>query len=184
MNQSEIADLILRSRQNDLVAFRQLVDAHQSLVFSVAFRMVCNDDDAKDIVQETFIRVWKHINRFNNDMRFSTWLYKIAVNLCYDSIRAKKCRNNHVMPDADLSVVSAIISDNDQETALINSEMAQIVRFLSHQLTPKQKLVFTLSELEGLEVDEIIEITGLTAAKIKSNLYCARQNIREKLEKM
>ena len=184
MNQTIVADLIQRSRQNDLEAFRTLVDTHQSFVFSVAFRLLCDEDNAKDAAQETFIRVWKHINRFNVEMRFTTWLYKIVTNICYDQIKSEKRRNNHEMSKIENSVLSNIASGENIETSLINSDMAVFIRFLTNQLTPKQKLVFTLRELEGLEVEEIIEITGLSSEKIKSNLYCARQTIREKLEKM
>lgn len=184
MNQTTVAELIQRSRQNDLEAFRTLVDTHQAFVFSVAFRLLCDEDNAKDVAQETFIRVWKHIDRFNTEMRFTTWVYKIATNLCYDRIKSEKRRNNHEISNIEKSVLLSVASDENIETSLINSELAITIRFLSNQLTPKQKMVFTLRELEGLEVEEIIEITGLSSEKIKSNLYCARQTIREKLEKM
>jgi len=184
MNQTTVTELIERSRHNDLEAFRTLVDSHQSFVFSVAFRLLCDEDNAKDVAQETFIRVWKHINRFNTEMRFSTWLYKITTNLCYDRIKSEKRRNNHEMSNIEKSVLINVASGENIETSLINSELAITIRVLTNQLTPKQKLVFTLRELEGLEVEEIIEITGLSSEKIKSNLYCARQTIREKLEKM
>ena len=184
MNQQIVAGLIHRSKGNDLEAFRALVEGHQSFVFSVAFRLLCDEDIAKDVAQETFIRVWKHINRFREEMRFKTWLYTIATNLCYDHIKSDKRRNKHEISFLENSVLLNLASDENIETSLINSELAKTIRFLTNQLTPRQKLVFTLKELEGLEVEEINEITGLSPEKIKSNLYCARQSIRSKLEKM
>lgn len=184
MNQPTVAELIHRSRLNDLEAFGLLVEQHQSFVYSVAFRLLCDDENAKDAAQETFIRVWKNIGRFREEMRFTTWLYKITTNLCYDHIKSEKRRNNHVVPVIEKSELMNLASDENIETALINSELAIAIRFLTEQLTTKQKLVFTLRELEGLEVEEISKITGLSPGKIKSNLYCARQSIRAKLEKM
>jgi RNA polymerase sigma-70 factor, ECF subfamily len=184
MNQLTVTNLIHRSRENDLEAFRALVEGHQSFVFSVAFRLLCNEDNAKDVAQETFIRVWKHLFSFKEEMKFTTWLYKIATNLCYDQLKSENRRNHHEVCAIEDSALFNIASDENLEKTLINSELAKTIRFLTNQLTPKQKLVFTLRELEGLEIDEIKVITGLSPEKIKSNLYCARQNIREKLEKI
>jgi len=184
MNQPTVAELIHRSRLNDLEAFRLLVERHQSFVYSIAFRLLCDEENAKDAAQETFIRVWKNIGLFKEEMRFSTWLYKITTNLCYDHIKSEKRRNNHEVSTMEKSVLVNLASDENIETSLINSELAAAIRILTRQLTPKQQLVFTLRELEGLEVEEISEITGLSPDKIKSNLYCARQTIRAILEKM
>jgi len=184
MNQQDIQKLISLSKQNDLEAFRKLVEGHQLFVYSLAFRLLCNEDDARDAVQETFIRVWKYLQRFNSEMRFTTWLYKIATNICYDRIKALKRRNSYISFDFDNARLLNTPSQENIETALINQELAEVIRFFTNDLTPKQKLVFTLRDLEGLEVEEIITITGLSSAKIKSNLYCARQYMREKLENL
>jgi RNA polymerase sigma-70 factor, ECF subfamily len=184
MQQQDISELIFQSRQQDLNAFRQLVEIHQPMVYRLAFRLLYNEDDARDATQETFIRVWKYLHRFDLTMRFSTWLYKITTNICYDRIRALKRRNNILSFDMDHALLLNQPSSDNIETALIYQEMAALVKILTEELTPKQKLVFTLRDLEGLEVEEIVTITGLSPAKIKSNLYCARQYIRQKLEKL
>jgi RNA polymerase sigma-70 factor, ECF subfamily len=184
MQQEEINNLIFRSRQNDQVAFRKIVETHQNLVYSLAFRLLGNDEDAQDIVQETFIKVWKHLSHFNTEMRFTTWLYKIAVNLCYDRIKALKRRNNTISFDIENLALLNQSSLENLETNIINHELAQLIKLLTFDLPAKQRLVFTLRDLEGLEVEEIETITGLSAKKIKSNIYCARQFIREKLENL
>jgi RNA polymerase sigma-70 factor (ECF subfamily) len=184
MDQQETNKLISRSKQNDLEAFRKLVGMHQGLVYSLAFRLLNNEDDARDAVQETFIRVWKHLQRFNEGMRFSTWLYKIATNICYDRLKAIKRQNSYLLFDIENARLLNQPSMENIEADYINSELAETIIYLTKELAPKQKLVFTLRDLEGLEVDEIVTITGLSPAKIKSNLYCARQFIREKLEKI
>jgi RNA polymerase sigma-70 factor, ECF subfamily len=180
MQQSTIVDLVTLSRQNDAMAFRKLVEAHQSMVFALAFRILCNEDDARDIVQETFIKVWKHLDQYNTKMKFSTWIYSIATNLCLDQLKSAKRRLFD--PLITKSTLENFISVENNEQSLINSELADIISGLTNELSPKQKMVFTLRDLEGLEIEEIIEITCLSAEKIKSNLYLARQYIRKKLE--
>jgi RNA polymerase sigma-70 factor, ECF subfamily len=181
MEQQPINKLIILSKNEDLQAFRKLIEAHQSYVYRVSFRLLCNEDDAQDATQETFIRVWKHLKHFKSEMRFSTWLYKIATNICYDRIKAAKRRNLHVSFHIENARLLNMPSGENVESALINEELAIIIGHFTSLLTPKQKLVFTLHDLEGLEVSEIVIITGLSPGKIKSNLYCARQYIREKL---
>ena len=182
MEQQHVNKLISRSKQDDLEAFRKLVEGHQSFVYSLSFRLLCNEDDARDAVQETLIRVWKNLARFNTDMRFSTWLYKIASNICYDRMKALKRRNNLVSFDIENTSLLNCASLENIETTIINAELAEMIKFFTNDLAPKQKLVFTLHDLEGLQVDEIVVITGLSPGKIKSNLYCARQCLRGKLE--
>jgi RNA polymerase sigma-70 factor, ECF subfamily len=184
MDQQTVKKLINHCLEGDTDAFRNLVEAHQKFVYSAAFRLLCNDFDSEEIVQETFIRVWKNLNRFNNEMRFTTWLYKIAINLCYDRIKATNRFHNKIQFDMESSVILNQPSIENIEASVINGELAEIIRFLTNELTPKQKLVFTLTELENLTVEEITTITGLSPQKIKSNLYCAKQNIKEKLIKI
>jgi RNA polymerase sigma-70 factor (ECF subfamily) len=182
MHQSTVKELIILCRQNDAPAFRKLVESHQSMVYTLAFRLLGNDEDAKDMVQETFINVWKHLNRFNIDLKFTTWLYSIASHLCYDKLR--KTKQNYSLRLDDQNRLREFISGENIEQKVINAELSNIISSLTSELTPKQKLVFTLSDLEGLEVEEIKSITGLSAAKIKSNLYLARQYIRKKVENL
>ncbi len=182
MHQSTVKELIILSRQNDAQAFRKLVEAHQSMVYSLAFRLLCNHEDAKDITQETFIKVWKQIHNVNTELRFSTWLYSITANLCYDKL--KKAKHKYTLRIEDQNTLSEFISNENIEKNVINEDLSRIILSMSSDLTPKQKLVFTLRDLEGLEIEEIKSITNLSAGKIKSNLYLARQFIRRKIENM
>jgi RNA polymerase sigma-70 factor (ECF subfamily) len=178
MNPEKIETLIEQSRLRNTVAFGQLVETFQPMVFRLAFRMLADEHDAKDIVQETFIRVWIHLHRYKNHTRFSTWIYKIACNLCYDHIRAmKRLPDMHVAP----SDLNTIVADDDIEQSLINRDLAKLIVSITNNLTPKQRLVFTLRDIEALELAEVREITGMSLEKIKSNLYLARQYIRKKI---
>jgi RNA polymerase sigma-70 factor (ECF subfamily) len=181
MDFQKVKCLIELSIQGDKASFRSLVESHQPFAYAVAFRLLNNDFETEEVVQEAFIRVWKNLTKYDNNMRFTTWLYKIVVNLCYDRIRYFKTTKNLRNVNISGSVLVNMASDSNIEQELINREQADIIKFLTDSLTPHQKLVFVLSELEGLSPGEINEITGLSANKIKSNLYCARQVIKEKL---
>jgi RNA polymerase sigma-70 factor (ECF subfamily) len=181
MDQETVKLLISQSIHGDTASFRKLVEFHQSFAYAAAFRLLCNDYEAEEIVQEAFIRVWKHLKDFKIEMRFTTWLYKIVMNLCYDKIKSNKTHHNRIHYDLESSVILNRPSLENIEANLINHDLAQIISFFTAELTPRQKLVFTLTELEGFSVDEITVITGMSPDKIKSNLYCARQNIKNKL---
>jgi RNA polymerase sigma-70 factor (ECF subfamily) len=176
-------ELIERCRRGDANAFRKLVDNYQGMVYVFAFRMLCHEEDAKDVVQETFIKVWRNLGKYNAALKFTTWLYKITANCCYDHLRKGKQRKQHVEIDQVKHACEQMLQSN-VEQKIINEDLAAVIGLLTHELTPKQKLVFTLKELEGFEVNEISAITNLSPEKIKSNLYLARKNIREQLEKM
>jgi len=181
MDQQAVKRLIEQSIQGDQISFRRLVEIHQSFAYSVAFRLTCNEFETEEVVQEAFIRVWKNLPGFKKEMRFSTWLYKIVVNLCYDSLKAARARNRFKIHLSENTEVTNKCSNYNAELQLSNREQADLIRLLTEKLSPRQKVVFFLSELEELDTPEIMAITGFSAGKIKSNLYCARQVIREKL---
>ena len=87
MNEEEIQVLIDKSKKQDMTAFALLVTEYRQLVFRLAFRLLCNEEEARDMVQETFIKVWLNLDKYNREYRFSTWLYKITGNICYDRLR-------------------------------------------------------------------------------------------------
>ena len=179
MDNQRLNNLIERSLRNDQKAFRLIVEEYQIMVYSLTFRLLGNEDDAKDTVQETFIKVWMHLSDFRSDKKFSTWVYTIATNLCLDKLKSTKYK--HPTNDYNEAIIQMASTEN-VEQHLLNAELGEIILALAHELTPKQKIVFTLRCLEELEIDEIVQITGLTADKIKSNLFLARQTIRKKLE--
>jgi RNA polymerase sigma-70 factor (ECF subfamily) len=177
MEQNRIQTLVNKSAEGDTKAFALLVTEFQPLVYRLAFRLFCNEDEAWDMVQETFIKVWLSMGKYDGRSRFSTWIYTITVNTCHDRWRTLQ----HTVADADASTLS-LISGEEADRALNNRELRELIITLTAGLTPTQRLIFTLRDLEELETPEIETITGLTAAKIKSHLYLARKYIRERIE--
>ena len=176
MTQQEINALVYQSAKGDQAAFGKLIDEYQNYIFRVSFRMLTNEEDAYDVVQECFIRVWRNLHRFDARIKFSTWIYKIATNLCIDILRKRK---NHI--ETDRPEMLSETDHIDLYENLSNRDLAIIIRRLTQQLSPKQKVVFVLRDLEELEMTEIEKITGLKTEVIKSNLYYARKAIRDLL---
>ena len=174
-------DIILQCQQGDKEAFRWVVKTHQRMIFSLALKMLCDEEEAKDIVQETFIRVWQSIRNYDPQKTFSTWVYKIASRLCID--RLKKSSRMVVLPEDEITL-RRFASDTDSQQSLENREWVSIVRMIAEGLSDKQRLVFTLCQLEGIPSAEVEQITGLDAKQVKSNLYVARQTIRKRLKEL
>lgn len=175
------SDIIERCKRGDSEAFRVVVQGCQQMVYSLSLKMLCNEDDAMDLLQDTFLKVWLNIASYDGRSSFSTWIYSIASHLCIDRLRKQK----PILPlPGDETALRDCFNDNNPQRMLENKEWEQIVRLLAGRLSVKQRLVFTLCQLEGLETAEVERITGMSADKIKNNLYVARQTIREQLKKM
>lgn len=172
-------EILKRCQRGDKDAFRRVVQAYQRLVFSLSLKMLLDEEEAKDIVQETFIRVWQNIGNFDTARPFVTWLYTIATRLCLD--RLKGMRRVLPLPD-DESLLRHFASDADTSRTIENREWTAVVRMLAEGLSTKQRLVFTLCHFEELTSEEVEEITGMDARQVKSNLYVARQTIRKRLK--
>ncbi len=151
--------------------------------FAVAFRIVCNEEDARDIVQEAFIRVWKNVGRYDAGTKFTTWLYSIVTNLCLDTLRARKRRPHSSADDETIQCIAATADCDDPEKIYTNREMASLIGALTENLPPTQKMVFVLRDLQELSVKEVCKILGLSESSVKTNLVYARRHIRQRLER-
>lgn len=168
--------ILRKCRQGDESAFAILCEDNYDYAYRIAFRMLAHEEDAKDVVQEAFIRVWKNITSYNEKIKFTTWLYSIVTNLCIDRLRKRK---NHaeIFCEEALSKVNLL----NEEDHFEKKDLASIISCIAGELSPRQHAIFVLRDLEGLEMEEISNITKLTASKVKSNLWHARKAIREKL---
>jgi RNA polymerase sigma-70 factor (ECF subfamily) len=170
--------LIEECRGGNFSNFRKLVESTSPIVFSVAFRMLGDEDQAKDVVQETMVTIWQKIKKIESAQAYKSWIYKISVNKCYDILRNRKRRPEQVADEAIWRLIGNKISERPS-SEMENRETALIISQLTDKLSPKQKTVFILSEIEEMSHDEISEITGMSKSGIKANLYSARKNISE-----
>lgn len=162
--------------------FRKLVELSSPIAYSVAFRMLGDDERAKDIVQDTMVTIWQKLKKIKNAEVYKTWMYRVVLNKCYDELRKRKRNPEFTMDDTTWGLISNRISEGPSES-LENSETAKIITILSDKLSPKQKAVFILSDLEEMSNDKISEITGISKSAVKANLYYARKSISEKIGK-
>jgi RNA polymerase sigma-70 factor (ECF subfamily) len=173
--------LIQKAVDGDTLAFRQIVEQHQGFAYAVCYRMVGNEEDAEDIVQEAFIRLWNNLHKYKSEVKLSTWLYKIITNLCLDYLKSAriKQKKNHVAVSAELDMNSRIEADDTVHA----HELHMIIQEAASVLTPAQKAVFILRDLEQLTVEEVSEILSMSAGNIKSNLHLARKQVAGVLTK-
>ncbi|MGB5875115.1 MAG: RNA polymerase sigma factor [Bacteroidota bacterium] len=181
MPEAEVQDLIIRCQEGDRAAFRDLVVNHQSFAFGLALRMLCEEHDAADVVQEAFVRVWKHIDDFNPENRFTTWLYAIVSNLCLDRLRGRRRARRLFARSEEASDFEALPDLQLIDEVHSNRELVRIIRLLAEKLSAKQRLVFALRDLQDCSIEETSAITGMSASSVKSNLCYARRHIREML---
>jgi len=175
-------EIIEECRNGNLQNFRKVVRSVSPFAFSVALRMLGDEEAARDIVQESLITLWEKIEKIKSVESFKTWFYRIVVNKCYDHLRKTK-RDSEFRPDEQTwSVLSNHISE-EPASELENRETAVIINLLTEKLSPVQKVVFVLSDLEEMTSDEISSITGMSKRNVKANLYHARKNISGMIRK-
>ncbi|MFO7622034.1 MAG: RNA polymerase sigma factor [Bacteroidales bacterium] len=175
-------ELIEECRKGNLQNFRKVVETASPFAFSVAFRMVGDEDLAKDVVQESMVTVWQKIDKIGSSESFKSWLYRIVVNKCYDQLRKQK-KQHEVRADEQTWAIIANHTSSDQFSGLELKESARIISLLTRNLSPKQKAVFVLGELEEMTPEEISSITGMRASNIKANLHYARKKMVEMMKK-
>lgn len=162
--------------------FRKLIESTTPFAYSVAFRMLGDEDQAKDVVQETMITIWQKLKKIRSAEVYKTWIYKIVLNKCYDHLRKRKRNPEIIADEATWAFISNSISERPS-SELDDIDTARIIVLLTDKLSPKQKAVFVLSEIEQLSNDQISEITGMSKTGIKANLYYAKKSISLMIEK-
>ena len=179
---SEIINTIEQVKKGDQAAFKYLVEQYQEYAFRLSFRILCDEEEARDIVQESFIKIWQNIKKYDPKTKFTTWMYTIVTHTAIDRLRSLKHLNlvniDHVSEHLEG------ISDQGLDYKLDNTEMGQIIRLMAEDLPGKQRLIFVLRDLQGFDSDEVEQIMKLTKTSVKTNLYHARKAIREKLNKI
>ena len=180
--QRALQEIIRAVKDGNKPAFRELVEAFQERAFRLAFRMLGDEEDARDVVQDSFIKMWQNIQTYRDNEIFACWMNRIVSNTAIDRIRSKKRQPAVRLEDMHREL--ADLSDESNHHKLENEEAGQLICALTEDLPEKQRIVFSLRDLEGLSSEETEAITGFSEDMVKSNLYHARKTIREKLDKI
>ena len=180
-------ELVRRAQQEDQEAFEELVRRHQHRVFAVAGGILRRREDVEDIAQQVFVKAYFSLKRFDQRAAFSTWLYKITVNECWDLLRKKKVRP--LVYESDLSeeqarqVISAEEKGGGGPDISDRLEARERVERLLDGLDERDRLMLILKEVEGFAVEEIAEVLELNANTVKVRLFRARRRIVNKARK-
>lgn len=181
-------ELVNRAQKGDSAAFEQLVMKYDRHVLNIAYGYRNNQDDADDIYQEVFLRVYKGLKNFQARSKFSTWLYRITVNVCIELKRKEKVReheslDNEVGDDENTFSYAATIDSGistDKET--LENETNEIIKAEVEKLPQQLKIAFTLKYYQGLKIKEISNMMNCTEGTIKSYLFTASRKLRTKLK--
>ena len=172
------AELIERSRKGDSGAFGVLVERYQRRVVGVALAVVHNQDDAIELAQETFVRAYENLSKFESRSSFSTWLYRIAANLAIDFWRRE---GRHVVlhgEDAENEIGKLPTTQGDSYKEFSRNELSERLKQALEELTPEHRAVILLREVEGMSYDEISDILQCPRGTVMSRLHYARTHLR------
>jgi RNA polymerase sigma-70 factor (ECF subfamily) len=178
---TEEAALVRRVQAHDETAFREVVERYQAKVFSIIFGILRNHNDAEDIAQQVFAKIYFSIKNFDFRSSLLTWIYKITVNECYDYLRKKRVRK--LVYESDFSEEDALRMENS-ETVIdhgqpMDTRLAQrdLVLKLLDKLSEEDRTLLLLKEVEGHSVEELSQMTSMNENTIKVKLFRARQKL-------
>ena len=182
------AALIRAAQAGDHAAFEQLVRAYDQSVLRLAMNLLRSPEDAHDVYQEVFLRVYRNLHSFRFDCSFHTWLYRIATNLCLDQMRKRKVRKEEptvfATADGPLDRMDAVMEervDGDPQRHLFSGQIRKRVKEVLCDLTPRERIVFELRHYQGLRLRRIGEMLGTTEEAAKNCLFRATQKMRAAL---
>lgn len=182
--------LLRRLRDRDERAFRELLTDHRDRVFNITYRMLGNRAEAEDVAQEVFITVFKTIDSFREESKFSTWLYRVTVNHCKNRIKYLARRHDRDRDELDETsqqangaVNGAPVKLAQPDKALASAQMEKLLQAAIADLDEDQRAVVILRDVEDLSIEEICEITGLPDGTVKSRLHRARLVLRKKMQR-
>ena len=177
-------DLVARVTEGDRNAFRMLVDRHSRSVFRLAYRMTRTEQDAEDVVQETFLRAFRQLHRYESRSSFATWIYRIASNYALDLIRSKERRQEIALQpvngNGELYDVAAHAPLPDR--LAFSSQVRQGFDRAMKALSSQERVAFTLRHFEGYSIEQIAATLEISETAAKNSVFRAVQKLRRSLE--
>jgi len=189
--QPDDRDLIIRARAGEMEAFEELVCRYDRQVLNIAMRFTRDSDQAKDVYQEVFLRVYKSLDRFAFKSQFSTWLYRVATNVSLSYISSEK-RRRQIPIDEDAEhpeiqrrrVRGKLVSEPESDRRAFSREIASRVHGALNSLSTQQRAVFVLRHYEGQRLREIAAILQCAEGTVKKHLFTATARMREHLKEL
>lgn len=176
---------IQKAAKGDANAFEELVLRYQTQIYNLCYRMTGNAEDAADLTQESFLKAWKHLDSFQFDSSFSTWLYRLSTNCCLDFLRSQKRKPtiSLVVENEEDGEQMMDIQDDEPspEEKVISKEEKEALLWAMNQLDDEQRQILTLRVVNDLSYTEIAQILEIKEGTVKSRLSRARENLRKKL---
>ena len=180
--------LVNEAKKGDKIAFEKLVVKYDRLVLNIAYGYKNNKDDADDIYQEVFMRVYRGLKNFQSKSKFSTWLYRITVNVCIEFKRKAKTHSHEPLNNFDeenensFSYAEVIDSGMNTDQSTLDGETADLIQTELDKLPKQLKMAFTLKYYQGFKIKEISEMMNCTEGTIKGYLFTSSRKLREKLK--
>lgn len=180
------ATLVAQTREGDARAFSELIKRYEGKVFRLAQHVTQNREDAEDVLQETFLKAYEHLDQFRGDSKFYTWIVRIAVNQALMKLRRRKSDKSVSLDETidtgeDTIVREVAAWDEDPEQQFSREELGGILDSAVQSLEPIYRSVFVLRDIEDLSTEETAEALDLSIPAVKSRLLRARLQLREKL---
>ncbi|GMV24990.1 MAG: RNA polymerase sigma24 factor [Phycisphaerae bacterium] len=175
--------------RGDQAAWRLLLGRHQANVYNLCFKLVGNRDLAEDLAQDTLVKIVQHVQRFDGRAKFSTWLYRITMNVCLSRLRAEKVRRHSSLDDQPYEGAPAAGSglagrEPDAPSSVQWTEQHRNVLAALASLEPEQRAILVLRDTRDLDYDQIAEVLEVPVGTVKSRLFRARAALREALEEL
>ncbi len=175
-------DLIRKAQAGDLRAFETLVQERRAQVFRIARQILGEDEEAKDVAQLVFIRLWQSLDRYREGGSFGAYLHRITVNLALDFARRRGLRERQGEAGGELPEEAGTPRSAGGE--MEPGEIQRIFALLSRRLAPRQKAAFVLREIEGMTTEEVAEILGMRASTVRNHVHAARKILQEGLRRL
>jgi RNA polymerase sigma-70 factor (ECF subfamily) len=183
---SDETTLVAQARQSDAMAFSELVRRYENKIFRLALHITQNREDAEDVLQEAFLKAYEHLDQFQGNSKFYTWIVRIAVNQALMKLRRRKTDKSVSMDEQfdtgeDTLVREIAAWDEDPEQQFSREELGRILESAVQSLEPPYRSVFVLRDIDDLSTEETAQALDLSIPAVKSRLLRARLQLREKL---
>ncbi len=175
-------ELVERTLEGEHHAFEVLVRRWERPIFSLAYRLSGSDEEARDVCQETFLAAFRHLNSFRGEAKFSSWLYRIALNAWHSRQRRQPVESLSLEEQAETRGFDPPDTSNALDERLLRDERAQLVRRALAALPAEMRQVIVMKEYEGLKFHEIADVLGIPVSTVKTRLYTGLNLLRRRLE--